>query len=390
VSKRILFCTLNYFPAPTGGAEHQAQLQAEELARRGHEVHVVCPRWPGGVAGEINGVRVHRLFSITRRPFRHASYLASLAVYLVLNLRRFDLIHVHLANLQADLAAVISRVLGRPLYVKVAAGGKFGDVQRMGRVAWLTRHFGLRHADRVQVLSEEIAAELRGIGVEPRRLLHIPNGLDVDRFRPADDTEKREARRQLSLPEDGVVVLFVGRLSTQKGVHDLYHVWQTAKPAATLVLVGSRHTVGAMDELPPTPKVIVRDFTPRVVDYYHAADVFVLPSYAEGMSNAMLEAMSCGLPAVATRIGAADEMVQEGRNGFLMRPGDRDKLAVSLNALIDDEVLRTEFSQRAAAAIREQYSERAVVDRIVAAYDDMLSGRRRIGAVTTAREESRL
>jgi glycosyltransferase involved in cell wall biosynthesis len=258
----------------------------------------------------------------------------------------------------------------------------------MGRVAWLTRHFGLRNANRVQVLSEEIAAELRGIGVEPRRLLHIPNGLDVERFRPADAATRVELRRRLSLPEDAVIVLFVGRLSTQKGVHDLYHVWQTTKPNATLVLVGSRHTVGAMDELPETPGVIVRDFTPNIVDYYHAADVFVLPSYAEGMSNAMLEAMACGLPSVATRIGAADEMVQDGSNGYLMQPGDREKLASSLGALIDDAAMRAAFSERAAAAIREQFSERAVVDRIEAAYDEMLTERGRVRAIAVARKES--
>jgi len=314
----------------------------------------------------------------------------SLALYLLANLRRFDLVHVHLANLQVDLAAVLTRLLGKPLYVKVAAGGKFGDVQRMGRVAWLTRHFGLRHANRVQVLSHEIAEELRGIGVDPRRLLHIPNGLDVDHFRPADEAVKRDVRRRLSLPEEDVIVLFVGRLSTQKGVHDLYNVWQEAKPAAKLVLVGSRHTVGAMDELPDTPNVIVRDFSPNVIDYYHAADLFVLPSYAEGMSNAMLEAMSCGLPAVATRIGAAEEMLRDGENGFLMEPGDRARLTRALMTLIEDDEKRAQFSRRAAEAIREQYSEPAVVDRIEAAYNDMLHERDRVPAIAPAREESRL
>jgi glycosyltransferase involved in cell wall biosynthesis len=259
----------------------------------------------------------------------------------------------------------------------------------MGRVAWLTRHFGLRHAERVQVLSNEIAGELRGIGVDPRRLLHIPNGLDVEKFAPADAATKGEVRKKLGLPEGQVLVLFVGRLSTQKGVHDLYHVWQTVKPAATLVLVGSRHTVGAMDELPETPNVIVRDFTAGILDYYHAADVFVLPSYAEGMSNAMLEAMACGLPSVTTRIGAAEEMVQDSSNGFLMAPGDRQKLAASLTTLIDNHDVRAEFSQRAAAAIRDHYSERAVVDRIEAAYDDMLAERHQMRAVAPAREESR-
>ena len=185
-------------------------------------------------------------------------------------------------------------------------------------------------------------------------------------------------------------MLFVGRLSTQKGVHDLYDVWQATKPQAKLVLVGSRHTVGAMDELPDTPNVIVRDFSPNVVDYYHAADIFVLPSYAEGMSNAMLEAMSCGLPAVATRIGAAEEMIQDGVNGCLMEPGDRVMLTRSLMALINDEEKREQFSQRAAAAIREQYSEQAVVDRIEAAYYEMIHERTGTPAVAPVREESRL
>src|SRR5438034_9046430 len=78
---RIVFFTWNYFPAPAGGAERQARLQAEELVRRGHEVTVVCPRTTGERSEIIGGVRVHRLPWIDRRPLQRLLYLAALLVF---------------------------------------------------------------------------------------------------------------------------------------------------------------------------------------------------------------------------------------------------------------------------------------------------------------------
>src|SRR5438067_7730529 len=87
---RIVFFTWNYFPAPAGGAERQARLQAEELIRRGHEVTVVCPRTTGERREIIAGVRVHRLPWIDRRPVRRLAYLVGLVAFFCRNARRFD------------------------------------------------------------------------------------------------------------------------------------------------------------------------------------------------------------------------------------------------------------------------------------------------------------
>ena len=132
---RVLFCALEYPPSPTGGAERQAQLQAEELQRRGHVVEVVCQRTAGTRSGPVNGVRVHRLPRIDRRFFRTLSYLAALGVFLLSRLRRFDLVHVHLANAQADVAVAVARLAGRGSYLKLAAGGPLGEIGRFHRVA---------------------------------------------------------------------------------------------------------------------------------------------------------------------------------------------------------------------------------------------------------------
>src|SRR5947208_13361587 len=174
---RIVFFTWNYFPAPAGGAERQARLQAEELVRRGHEVTVVCPRTSGERSEIIGGVRVHRLPWIDRRPLQRLLYLAALLVFFSRNARRFDVVHIHLANLQADVIVPLARLFRRPVYIKVACGGSEGEVTRLAKVARLTRWVGLRHAAHVQALSQEIGAELISIGVRPERIVRIPNGL---------------------------------------------------------------------------------------------------------------------------------------------------------------------------------------------------------------------
>ena len=163
---RVLFCTLNYPPGIAGGAERQAQLQAEGLARRGHRVDVVCPAVQGQRSGWQAGVRVIRLPVIDARLFRTITYLPLLFAFLLLRARNYQLIHVHLANLQADVAALGAQLSAVPTYLKLAAGGPRGEIGRMRPVSLLTRFYGIRHAAVIQAISDEIAADAVGIGVD--------------------------------------------------------------------------------------------------------------------------------------------------------------------------------------------------------------------------------
>jgi len=386
--RRVLFCTFNYAPGGTsGGAEKQAQLQAEELTRRGYQVTVVCPREPGCSSGVVNGVTVHRLplkwVGRGRRP-QHALLLGG---YLVLNLWRQDLVHVHLAGLQTDVVALVSRLFRRPMYVKVASGGISGDVQNYFTLPLLPRLYGLRHADRVQAISDEIAEDLRGVGIDEARIVRIPNGIDLGRFAATDAGTRAKSRRKLGLPDDGTVIaLFVGRFDAQKGVFDLLDVWAKRDRGipSLLVLVGGSDWSAVQPEHLQREGVEVRDWSPQIQEYYRAADVFVLPSYSEGMSNALLEAMAAGLPSVATSIGAAPEMITDGESGLLMLPGDGEALARHVGALVADEQRRTEIGLAAAKAV-QQYSIGTVVDRIASEYLQMCRPRSR-SPISTTRE----
>lgn len=370
---RILFCTLGYPPGPVGGAERQAQLQARELVRRGNDVTIVCPRSRRLPPSRDAGIEVRRLPRIDRRPFRTLSYLPALAVFLLRHLDEYDLVHVHLANLQADVVALAAAIRPRPMYVKVAAGGYRGEVCRMRRVAWLTRYSGLRRAQRVQAISDEILDDLRRIGVDPGQIVRIPNGLDQGRFHPVSRQAKRDIRVRLGLPVDQVIVLYSGRFAGYKGVPDLLEAWRACRPPRSrLVLLGEPALDDPIGELPMSEGVEVRPWTHEVADYLQAADVFILPSYVEGMSNALLEAMGCGLAVVATRVGAAPTMIEDGLSGLLVEPRAREQLVSAIQRLVSDPGERARLGAAAVATVAERYAIASVVDRIEATYREML------------------
>lgn len=367
---RILSCTLDYSPGVAGGAEHQAQLQADELARRGHEVHVVCPRHGHQRSGQVGAVNVHRLCGTQRRPFQTVTTALALALFLLRNGRRYDVVHVHLADLRTDVAVIVCGLLRRPVYVKLGAGGPAGDIGKLRRVARLTRYHGLRHAACVQAISAEIEADVSRLGIPPARIAAIPNGFDATVFLPASDSERLALRQALGFAPRRPVVLYLGRFAAYKGMADLLAAWSRIGPEcdAELALVGF---VAFEDPFPipaGLPCVQVRDWTANPLELYRAADVFVLPSHVEGMSNSLLEAMACGLPVVATSVGAAPEMVRDGVDGLLVPPGDPGALAGALSHLLADRATRDAFGARAREAVLARYSLPVVVDQIEARY----------------------
>lgn len=364
----LLFCTLSYFPGITGGAERQARLQAEELVRRGHTVTVVCARTDGLGSGYINGVRIVRLRRVLRRPLFRISYMVRLLVWLLRHGGEYDLVHVHVANLQADIGVVVAHLHGAPAYVKVACGGAVGEVQRFRPMARVTRWYGLRHADRVQVLSDEIDAELAAIGVAESRRVRIPNGIDVDEFRPLPAVARRRVRTELDLPEEAVIVLFAGRVVGYKGVQDVLDAWiGVNRPEACLVIVGAT----PQQRVDPPPGAIVRGWAQSPLDYFQAADVFLHPSHADGMSNAVMEAMACGCAVVATDHGATRRLLRNGHDALLVPVAAPVSLAAAISRIVADEELRGALGRQARATVG-RYGIGDVVTRIEVEYGALL------------------
>jgi glycosyltransferase involved in cell wall biosynthesis len=369
----ILFFTLDYEPGLAGGAERQARLQAGDLARRGHRVCVVCPRSAGQKTGIVDSVQVCRLPRSSSRLFRKVSYALVLGCWLLVRGRQFDVWHVHLASRQADWVVLMAWMLHRPTYVKVASGGETGEVRMGDRSAWLTRRVGLRRASRVQALSGEIAVELREVGVLDDRIARIPNGLDLSVFSPAEPHRRQIVRRKLGLPTDCLIILYTGRFAEYKGVGDLLQAWADVAPRVDglLVLVGARGREDRPLAVPVQgPSVVTRKWTSTIVDYLHAADVFAYPPHQDGMSNALLEAMACGLAPIATKIPAVEGLLQHERNALLVPPFAPHELSEALLRCLRDDQLRRKIARAAARTARE-YSVEHVVNRIELTYTEL-------------------
>jgi glycosyltransferase involved in cell wall biosynthesis len=197
--------------------------------------------------------------------------------------------------------------------------------------------------------------------LKPTRVRVVANGVDWARLQQARPRES--VRRELGLPLDAVVVGLVARLDHRaKGHLELLQAMAQLREtypfhallvgggkreeemralAASLGLAGEAHFLGHRRDIP---------------DLLHAMDIFVLPSYSEGVSLAMLEAMAVGLPVIVSRVGGLPEVVRDGENGLLVPPRDHHALAQALARLLADPAWSRELGDRARQLVRESYS----------------------------------
>lgn len=188
-----------------------------------------------------------------------------------------------------------------------------------------------------------------------------PNGVDADYFAPP--AERNDAKRRLSLPPVRLVILCVGNIKPIKG-HDTLIRAFTARPElskqCTLVLAGRDDRDGRARSLAAqlglTDAIRFAGPVDDPRDWYHAADLFVLPSRFEGMSNALLEAMACGLPVVATAVGGNRDVVIHDENGVLVKPDDPTELADALARLCANEVKRRRLGDAARRHVLGHFS----------------------------------
>jgi glycosyltransferase involved in cell wall biosynthesis len=365
-----------YFPFPGGGADRQAQRIAETLAEQGWHMRVLTKLLPGTKRQEtINGVEVQRLWSSELRGLQSVFFTVNL-LYCLLRSPRGQVIHLNQLYREI-LPALIARWLRRsPTVVRIACGGATGDVARLQVIPAGRLMLKLsRRADAIISLSEQITQELVEQGFARERIVEIPNGVDTRRFCPVSPEEKAALRARLKLPQESLLVIFTGRLRFRKGVDTLLRAWARVvqeHPQACLLLLGEDQEGGKLHQLAADLGVQASVYFPGhvepVLPYLQAADVFVLPSWGEGLSNALLEAMACGLTVLTTNIGGTCEVIRPEVDGHLFEPGDVDALAELLARMLGDQGQRQHFGARARQRVEETYRAELTTQRYAALY----------------------
>jgi glycosyltransferase involved in cell wall biosynthesis len=224
-------------------------------------------------------------------------------------------------------------------------------------------------------VSQDIAKRLaEGLHWPADKIEVIHNAIQTERFgRPADP-----ALRASLAGGDDPIVLTVARLDSQKG-HDVLIRAIAETPGARLVLAGEGPERERLETLVSRlglgPRVLFLGRRTDVADLLAASDVFVLPSFFEGSSLAVLEAMAAMKPVVATAIGGTDELIVDGESGRLVPPADPGALAAALRQVIADRPLRTRFGQNARDRVEQHFSAAGMAKRVAQVYESLLRAR---------------
>jgi len=374
---------LSHFHPIASGAERQALAQGMELVRRGHAVHVVTHAIAGAARDEsCGGVQVHRWVETAGSGRLFGLRFVAGVLAALRRLRpHYDLIHTHQGLWEAVATGLGRRWLsGAPTLVQPASSGYYGEADELIRTrgAPLLRRAILLNTA-FAAISADIERQWRGLGVGPERLVRMTSGVDAAHFHaaPSPGGSSTEAEAGL-LPHPRVV--FTGRLHPQKNLDTLLDAWPAVvrRTGANLILVGQgpdrarlearARALGAAGHV---------QFAGAVADpapLLRAADAFVLPSVAEGMSNSLLEAMATALPCLASRIGGNIDLLDEGRTGLLLPADVAEAWSSALIGVLEDPCAARRLGGAARARIEAEFALPVVVDRYVALYGQMLTG----------------
>lgn len=346
------------------GAEKQLMLLATRLPREEFDVHVVCLTRGGPYAEPIQqaGIPVTMLGKRLKGDPRALWRLKAL-----IQEQRPDIVHSWLfaANAYARLAVSGKQ---RP---KVVVSERCVDSWKSRWQLWLDRRL-ISRTDAMVANSRSVADFYEQQGV-PRALMHvIPNGIAVSSAAPLD---RQSLLQELQLPADAKLVACVGRLAKQKCVGDLlwgFQVLRQADPRAYLLVIGDGperdNLIERAGQLECSDHVRFlghREDADRILPLI---DVYWLASAFEGMSNSLMEAMSLGLPVIATDIPPNRELITHGRHGYLVNPRDGVGFAQYTVKLFEDPALANQLSSAAKARMTEEFNIERMVESYVELY----------------------
>jgi glycosyltransferase involved in cell wall biosynthesis len=384
MNKGVVMLVNEFPPLKVGGAERQAQRLSEYLSRHGWFTWVITRHQKLLAHDEIqDGLHLIRPVTMGPGKLKTITFVLGTLWWLWRLKDDYEILHAHLAFGPAFAGVVASRILGKCSIVKFGNSGEFGDVftsQKTLRGRF--RLFVMRQwADVVIVLDEIMRREVIAAGFDSKRVRLMSNGIDVSHF---NLPKSESAPQAFPNPKNKIFAIYVGRLTKQKSLSALLQAVAIAIqtcPTLHLILLGEGperiNLEHQADALGITTHITFAGYCENVGSYLQSAHIFVLPSVSEGISNALLEAMAFGLPCLASSIGGNVEVLDHGKYGVLLPPGDVKAWAQALEDMVAIEPLRLEMGELAHRRIVESYDFSVIGMRYEELYKELLTESRK-------------
>lgn len=346
-----------------GGQEIRILSEAEGLAARGHEVSLATP-----LEANIHAAAVKRGLNVAALPIARKGLRGVLALRSWLREHPADVINTH-SSTDTWLAALACATSSRP-----------PPIVRTRHISApipndpLTRWLYLRATRHIVTTGEGLRAQLvRDNRYPVERITSVPTGIDAERFVPGD---RSGARRTTGLPQDRILVGIVATLRSWKGHRYLIEAFSRLPGEVGLVIVGDgpqrRNVETQIDQLQLRGRVWLPGNREDVLPWLQSLDVFALPSYAnEGVPQALVQAMLCGLPCVTTLAGSIGEVAQDGVTAVIVTPGDPADLRRGLEEILADPGLRERLGSAARRHCAENFGVVAMLDRMERVFWDV-------------------
>jgi len=392
---RVLVVNRGVFRVPPessgGGAEKHGYYLANNLAALGHRVHFVTKTRSGSLYD--SHVKVHAVpprrgvippkTSFKGWVFKHVfGNILSLEISLRLILRerfRFNVIHCHSALTALFLSAIVGRKI--PIVYTMHDSSPWIATYR-GRVErWIRKavYVGLevpclRHVDMVVAVSPALVTEAKRWKVSGTKVRYIPNGIEPNGSPSSVQSLARDVKQPLGL--------FVGQLVPRKGLDVLFEaITKLRNDDAKFLIVGEGPERGKLERLSQRVGITARVHfagyvgQDRLDDYYSQASFFVYPSMAESFGFALFDAMSHGLPTVASDLKAYDGILRSGENSLLFEAGNSDELAIRMDELLQNPTLQSSLSNKGEMLVKQRFNWTEIASDVADTYFEVISER---------------
>lgn len=357
--------------------EHLLKPLILALASKGHTVHVACSD-----TGKIKALREQGLtvieVPIERKIKPWSNMKAIRRLVSLMKEEKYDVVHVH-TPIAAILGRIAAKIAGIHTIIYTAHGYYFHEGMSFFQYKsfyWLEKFFAKYFTDWLLLQSkEDYELSISQSFKSPSNIIHLGNGVDITtKFNPSRINPVRieKLRHQLAINKGDVVITFIGRYVKEKGIFDLIDSFQLLKEKHSnvklLMIGGGSDSERDLESrtilekrIVEVPSIMNVGYRKDIPELLALSDIFVLPSYREGLPRSIIEAMAMGKPIIASNIRGCREEVHHGMNGFLFNKGNAMDLYEKLKELVENEEKRKLFSKNSRELAVKEFDENVIL-----------------------------